>query len=264
MIDIHHHLLWDLDDGPDSPEISFQMAAAAARDGITHIVATSHGNNFWRFRPDLVMERTDLLRRRLAAENIPLTLGAACDFHLSFDNIADALLNPTLYSINNGPYILVELPDFGIPSRLTETFYEMQLAGLTPILTHPERNQTLQYSPDRLMDWLRGGMLIQITAASITGAFGRTAEKMAHKLLADDWVHFVSTDAHNLTTRPPVLSPAREWVANRHGRVVAERLFVTNPLCVFVGRHLPPQPSPKRIYDNGIYKRSFLQRLFRR
>jgi protein-tyrosine phosphatase len=264
MIDIHHHLLWDLDDGPHTPEQSLDMARAAARDGITHIVATSHGNNFWEFQPELVAQRTAQLRADLAAEHISLTLGSGCDFHLSYDNIAAALREPARFAINNGGYLLVELPEYGFPRQLAETFYEFQLAGLTPILTHPERNHTLQSQPQRMQEWLRGGMLIQITAGSITGAFGHTAQNMAHRLLADNWVHFVATDAHNLTSRPPLLSAARSWVTNRHGSEAAERLFVTNPLAVFESRQLPPQPTPRGVFDDKEPNRTLLQRLLRR
>src|SRR6202012_2764090 len=121
------------------------------------------------------------LRAALAAEHIDLTLGTGCDFHLSYDNLADAKLTPRKYTINGGDYLLVELPDYGLPLNLTETFYEMQIAGITPILTHPERNLTLQNDPNRMIEWLRGGMLIQITAASILGKFGKSAEKASHR-----------------------------------------------------------------------------------
>ena len=91
----------------------------------------------------------------------------------------------------------------GFSRGLTEIFYQLQLAGLTPILTHPERNPTLQSDPERMVDWLRGGVLVQVTAGSVMGRMGKHAERMAHDLLANRWVHFLATDAHNTTSRPP-------------------------------------------------------------
>ena len=87
------------------------------------------------------------------------------------------------------------------------------MPGLTPILTHPERNPTLQTDQPRLMDWLRGGVLVQVTAGSVLGRMGRHAERMAHDLLANRWVHFLATDAHNTTSRPPKMREAFELVA---------------------------------------------------
>ena len=94
-----------------------------------------------------------------------------------------AQADPARFSINGLGYLLVEVPDYGLPPGLTETFYELQLAGLTPILTHPERNPTLQKEPERMKDWLRGGVLIQVTADSLTGHKGKQAERMALDLL---------------------------------------------------------------------------------
>lgn len=264
MIDIHHHLLWGLDDGSDSLETSVAMARLAAEQGITHIVATSHASNHWTFQPDAVAAKAAELRAILAAEKIPLTLGTGCDFHLSYDNLADAKLNPRKYTVNNGDYLLVELPDYGLPLNLTETFYELQIAGITPILTHPERNLTLQNDVNRMIDWLRGGMLVQVTAASIAGKFGRHAEKASQKLLADNWVHFVATDAHNVNSRPPLVHEAKEIVERKCGKEAAERLFVTNPRAVFESRTLGEQPEPRHVFADLEDNRNWLEKLLRR
>src|SRR6185312_10055974 len=118
-------------------------------------------------------------RARLADAGIPITLGSGCDFHLSFDNVTRAKQDPARFSINGLGYLLVEVADYSLPPGLTETFYELQLAGLIPILTHPERNPTLQKDPNRMKDWLRGGLLIQVTADSLTGHKGKQAQRMA-------------------------------------------------------------------------------------
>ena len=190
----------------------------------------------WAFDPAAVEERLSTLQAALAAESIALTLASGCDFHLSYDNIQDAVAHPTRYTINRKSYLLVELPDHGLSPNLGETFYELQLAGMTPMLTHPERNHTLQKDPARLADWMRSGLLIQITTSSVLGQMGKTAERVAHKLLADRWVHFMATDAHNLTTRPPRMREARDLVAKRYGDAYAQLLCNDNPLAAFEGR----------------------------
>ena len=175
MVDIHHHLLPGVDDGANSIETSVEMARLAAGEGITHVACTPHANNHFAFDRQANAAKTEDLRKRLAEQNIPLTLGSGCDFHLSFENLKQAQADPAQFSINGLGYLLVEVADYSLPPGLTETFYALQLAGLTPILTHPERNPTLQQEPERMRDWLRGGVLVQVTADSLTGHKGRHA-----------------------------------------------------------------------------------------
>ena len=261
MIDIHHHLLPGLDDGSKSLEISVAMAKLAVEDGITHVVCTPHANGKYLFDPEVNQRKAGELRDALAAQNIPLTLGLGCDFHLSYDNIQEAKENPTRYSVNGLGYIMVEIPDYGLPASLTEIFYELQLAGLTPVLTHPERNPTLQADLPRLEEWLRAGVLIQVTGDSVRGSMGKSAERMAHHLLSARWVHFLATDAHNTSSRPPRLSEARTIVAKKYGAEYADFLCTTNPRAVFEGQPLPTQEEPRNLFDDREPKNWF-QRLF--
>jgi protein-tyrosine phosphatase len=248
MVDIHHHLLPGLDDGPNTMEASIAMARLAVAEGITHVICSPHANGHYEFDPAVNAAKTEELRTRLTEQNIPLKLGSGCDFHLSFDNVKRAQVDPARFSINGLGYLLVEVPDYGLPPGLTETFYELQLAGLTPILTHPERNPTLQNEPNRLIDWLRGGVLIQVTADSLTGHKGRHAERMAHDLLEKRWVHFLATDAHNATSRPPRLRDAHDMVATRYGASYAHALCVTNPLAVFLGKQFEVEEEPRGLF----------------
>jgi len=250
MVDIHHHLLPALDDGSPDLATSLAMARMAASDGITHVVCTPHASSQWTFDPAVTASRLNDLRAALAAESIPLTLGAGCDFHLSYDNIEDAHANPTRYTINAGRYLLVELPDVILAPRMGETLYSLRAAGMVPILTHPERNLTLQRTPERLANWLRNGLLIQITTSSVLGEMGKEAERMAHRLLDNRWVNFLATDAHNLTTRPPVMSRVHDLIAKKYGAEYAHLLCTTNPTAVFQNQRLRSQPAPLNLFPN--------------
>ncbi|HTY84702.1 MAG TPA: CpsB/CapC family capsule biosynthesis tyrosine phosphatase [Silvibacterium sp.] len=263
MIDIHHHLLFGLDDGPVDIETSLEMIEMAVRDGITHIVCTPHANARWAFNPAINRQKLDELNLRMKSK---VTLGLGCDFHLSYDNIEDALNNRDKYTINGKQYLLVEFADLMIPTSLNDSFYEMLVAGLQPIITHPERNFTIQKHPERMKEWLRGGCLVQVTAASLTGRFGRTAQAMAMQFLEKDWVHFLATDAHSLQGRPPILREAYEIVAKRFGKDTAERLCVENPRAAFYGEELSQQPEPQGIEAEdeakGRQRKGLLGRLF--
>ena len=250
MVDLHHHLLPGLDDGAKELAGSVEMARVAVADGITHVVCTPHASGRYAFDPALVADRLAELRTALAAESLPLTLGEGCDFHVNYDNVEDALANPRKYTINHLEYLLIELPDMAISRTLDETLFELRQAGMTPILTHPERNPTLQRDPERLRDWMRAGLLCQVTAGSVTGDMGKAAEKMAHQLLADRWVHFLATDAHDPIRRAPRMSEARDWVARKHGPDYAELLTLTNPTAVFHGQPLPDQEAPRNLFDD--------------
>jgi protein-tyrosine phosphatase len=244
MIDIHHHLLWGLDDGPAEIETSLAMIEMAAGDGITHIVCTPHANARWAFDPEVNRQKLDELTSQMKSK---VTLGLGCDFHLSYDNIEDALKNRNKYTINGRQYLLVEFADLTIPTSISDSFYEMIVAGMQPIITHPERNFTIQKHPERMKEWLREGCLVQVTASSLTGRFGKTAQSMAMQFLEKDWVHFLATDAHNVQGRPPILREGYDLLVKHFGRETAERLCVENPRAVFNGENLPEQPEPQGI-----------------
>ncbi len=260
MIDIHHHLLWGLDDGAPDLDTSLAMAKMAAADGISHVVCSPHANGKYAYEPEKIAEKIAELQRLLDTESVALKLGQGCDFHLSYENILEAKVDPARFSINGLGYLLVEIPDYGLPRGLTDIFYQLQLAGLTPILTHPERNPTLQTDRLRLVDWLKGGVLVQVTAGSIVGRMGKHAERMAHDLLANRWVHFLATDAHNLASRPPKMQEAFDAVAKKYGPDYAHLLCVSNPLAAFLGKPMPPQMEPLNLYEEDAPK-SWWQRL---
>ncbi|MDE3104148.1 MAG: exopolysaccharide biosynthesis protein [Acidobacteriota bacterium] len=254
MIDIHHHLLWGLDDGSTSLETSVEMAAMAAQDGITHIVCTPHANSEYSYDPAVVEAKIATLQASLNQRQIPITLGRGCDFHLSYDNVQQALHQPGRFSINGLGYLLIELPDYGLSQALPETLYQLRLAGMTPILTHPERNATLQADPDRMIEWLRSGLLLQVTASSVTGQMGRRAQKVAWQLLERRWVHFLATDAHNLGSRPPRMRQAHDLVAEKLGPEYAHALCLGNPLAAFKGKPLALLPEPDGVFDDNNTK----------
>jgi protein-tyrosine phosphatase len=240
MVDIHCHILPGLDDGADTLVTSIRMAEMAIADGVTHVVGTPHANAQYKFDPELIRQRRDELQ---SAVGDRLTLGTGCDFHLSYENLQDIHKNPRRYTINQKNYLLVEFADFAIPPSMDDTLHRLQLAGLSLILTHPERNALLRAKPERMYRWLHQGCYVQVTAQSILGRFGSAAQHRAEQWLDEDRVHFVASDAHNLKNRPLQLRAAYDKVAERRGEDVAQALFQDNPLAAFEGRSLPYEPE---------------------
>jgi protein-tyrosine phosphatase len=236
VIDIHCHILPGLDDGPETFEIATAMAEMAIADGITHVIGTPHAHPEFEFDPAKIKERRDELQAIFEGR---LKIATGCDFHLSFENLSDIRTYPSRYTLNQKNYLLVEFADFSIPPALDQALHELQLAGLTPIVTHPERNPLLRAQPERLFKWLRQGCYAQVTAQSLLGKFGRSAQETSRKWLAAGAVHFIASDAHNVTSRPLRLKETFDWVAKRHSVDVAQALFVGNPLAAFEGEPLP-------------------------
>jgi protein-tyrosine phosphatase len=240
MVDIHCHILPNLDDGAESMEIACGMAEMAIEDGVTHIIGTPHASPEHTFAPELIKQRRDELQARFEGR---LTFATGCDFHLSFENLQDIRHDPWRFTLNQKRYLLVEFADYSIPPSIDQALHELQLAGLRPIITHPERNPLIRSQPDRLYRWLLQGCYAQITAQSVLGKFGEAAQEMADEWLNANAVHFIASDAHNVSSRPLRLKETFELIAKARGEDVAQALLIDNPLAAFEGRPLPWVPE---------------------
>lgn len=251
MIDIHSHVLYGLDDGAGTIEDSVAMVRMAAEHGTTDLVATPHANPTYSFDPQIVQER--LLEVAEASGHV-LRLHAGCDFHLSYDNIQDALANPRKYTINQQSYLMVEFSDLLIFHNTAEIFTRLEEAGMTPVITHPERNGLLRQRVDQIAQWVEAGACVQVTGQSLLGEFGRRAAEFSRTLLDRRLVHFLASDAHDCEHRPPRLDLAHAWLKEHYGEEWAEALCVTNPRTALIGEPLEPMEETSTIEPRRWYQ----------
>ncbi len=242
MVDIHSHILPEVDDGPKSWDVSVAMCRTAAADGITHMVATPHANDRYHYDREYLKGLVAHLQQ-LIGESPKLSLG--CDFHLSYDNLQDALANPTRYVIEGTRYLLVEFSNYSVPQQTTDSFLQLGNCGITPIITHPERNPILRESPQRVLEWADQGCVVQMTGSALTGFWGERTRRAALWLLEHQAVHVLATDAHDTEKRVAILSTARDAAAAICGKDIAEAMVESNPLAIITNQTpLPYSPTP--------------------
>jgi protein-tyrosine phosphatase len=241
VVDIHSHILPEVDDGPKSWDVSVAMCRAAAADGITHMVATPHANDRYHYDREYLTGLVAHLQQLIG--DIPkLSLG--CDFHLSYDNLQDAIANPGRYVIEGTRYLLVEFSNYSVPQQTSDSFFKLGDCGITAIITHPERNPILRESPQRVLEWAEQGCVVQMTGSALTGFWGDRTRRAALWLLEHQAVHILATDAHDTEKRVPILSRARDAAAEICGEDIAEAMVEANPRAIITNQPLPYFPRP--------------------
>lgn len=239
MIDLHHHCLPGVDDGPGTLEEALAQCRAAAADGIRTVVATPHRRHPQYDVPaESARAAHGALSAAIAKEGIPLELLLGHEAHYGPELAGDLRDGGTLRLGGNGRWFLFELPDTHLPAHLDRMIFDLHLAGQYPVLAHPERNHELADHPERLEPLRRQGVAVQVTAMSVTGEFGRRAKKAAERWLKEGLVDLLATDAHGTGKRPPLLRAAVEAAAGIVGKEAAERLVTGNPARILRGEAL--------------------------
>jgi protein-tyrosine phosphatase len=265
MIDLHSHILPGLDDGsPDLAE-SLEMARLAVADGTTHMACTPHVMpGVYRNATPNIAEAVQALELELRRAAIPLALYVGADVHVAPD-LPDRLTLGTVPTLNGSRYFLFEPPHHILPPRLEDLATRVINAGFVPILTHPERLTWIKANYDVIERLNALGCLIQLTADSVIGAFGRTALYFSEKLLDEGRVDIVASDTHGAGRRRPGLSQAVVAIANRCGDDEAYNMAVKRPDAILQDRPLVPigKRSAKRSDASSVGRFGGFGRLFK-
>lgn len=229
MIDIHAHILPGLDDGPGSIDESLAICRIAASDGIKKIVATPHiYPGVYNNNRKGILDRVGQLNRVIIEEGIDLEILPGADIHLTRD-IFSQLENGDCIGINNTCYLLIELPEI-LPVNCEDIVFRLRGEGYVPVISHPERNFDIQKNPDKLKKLIEMGALAQVTAMSLTGAFGYMIKRSARSLLKGNLAQIIATDAHSVDKRPPILSEAVRIAGKIIGKEEAYAMVYHTPM----------------------------------
>ncbi len=235
-VDIHCHVLPGVDDGPATMAAAVALCQRLVSDGITTVIATPHqlGQYTGRNGADAVRLAVAELSAELAGRGVPLRVLPGGDVRVD-DGLAARLADGGVLTLGDaGAFILLELPHETLVD-LARPVADLAAAGVTAVLSHPERNEVLARRSDAVVPWLAAGMVMQVTAGSLVGQFGPAAERAGWRMIESGQVAIVATDAHDAERRPPAMSAAVDAVAARLGHAVARRLCLENPLKVLRG-----------------------------
>ena len=233
--DIHCHIVPDIDDGSNSTDESVAMAHIADRDGTKTLIATPHqlGANH-RVTVDAIKEGVASLRERLQAENIDVAILPGADIRIDPELPKLLKQGEVLTLADRGRHVLLELPhDTYYP--LDRLLKSLRKQGLIGILSHPERNRGIIQDPSVMWDVIEAGGLLQITAASLTGAFGSSCQEIAELAVDEGLVHFIASDAHDTKHRPFGMREAYDTICEMAGEKLADLVCCENPARIFEG-----------------------------
>ncbi|WP_438434515.1 tyrosine-protein phosphatase [Gorillibacterium sp. sgz500922] len=222
MIDIHTHILPALDDGAADLAEALGMARMAAAEGIDIVIATPHHRNSrYTNEADSVQEAVSKLQEQIDAHDIPLKLRTGQEIH-GYSELLKDWDEGRLLTLADSPYLLLEFPAGEVPRHAKEWIYELGVTGITAVIAHPERNKELAGNMHKLAELIEAGALTQVTSHSLTGAFGRSIQKISMQMGRNRMIHFVASDAHNLQTRPFALREAYRLLAKEAGQEAAD------------------------------------------
>lgn len=243
MIDLHSHILPGLDDGPASMEGSLQLARAAVAAGTRTIVATPHVNGGYGIGPERIAEGVAELTDALARAAIPLEVlpGGEIAIWRLVDLDDDTLRG---FALGGGPRLLVESPFSPVVGEFEPMVLDLQQRGHRVLLGHPERCPAIQRDPERLVRLVQAGVLVQVTAGSMEGAFGSTVRRFTVSLLREGLVHVVASDAHDHVKRPPGQTAGFRALEAELPGLGEQQSWMTElvPAAILAGEPLPERP----------------------
>lgn len=228
MIDIHSHLIPNVDDGAKSPEETIELIKEAREAGITDIILTPHYiiNSYEQNAETLILLK-DKLQQIINSENIKVNLHIGMEVYIT-DNLVEILKQNKILTLAGSKYLLMELPLNTNVQYLDMVIFKLIENNIIPIIAHPERYKFVQEDPSKVRELIESGCLIQSNIGSILGIYGKKAKKTIKYLLKNDLINFIATDTHRKNTIYPLLEKGIKKIEKITGKENAEELTNLN------------------------------------
>ena len=236
LIDIHSHILHNLDDGSSDLNSSVEMCKIAIENGTSDIIATPHA-----FHPQFNVNIEDRnnrifeLQNELDRLNLPINVHPGFEYRIHEKLIRHLIESSEFTLCGKGKFFLLEFDPMFIPPNFETFLFDAKVNGFQPILVHPERNYDIIKNIDLLENLVNKGLEIQITASSIIGKKGRTVRHFSEKIVKKNIVHYVASDIHCPNSKDYNLENAYKRILNLCGEDYTDSLFIRNPKKIVMG-----------------------------
>ncbi len=258
MIDIHTHILFGIDDGSESLEISLRQLKIMSEAGVEKVVLTPHYiRNSYHNTREVIDEKLQILKQAVKDEDIPIELYPAAEVYLEKDIIKD--IEKENFNINNSRYVLVETSLSQFPPDLLQILYQLVVKGFKPILAHPERYSNIANDFRIAEDLINRNVYMQVNAGSILGNYGKHIKKAALNLLEYGYAHFLASDNH-CKSDDYILPKAVEKITEKYDGYLAELLTEINPQKVLDNENIPYFYLERK--TEIIKEKSLLEKIF--
>ena len=228
MIDIHTHIIFDVDDGSDTLEESIAILKKARENGVTDIILTPHYIDEGRYDKEKIDRNFNILLKKVNEQDIDIKLYLGNEIAV-YGNITRILEDKRVKCLANSKYILIEFPMGTDVDYVLDTIYEIKLKNLVPVIAHPERCECFVKHPELINNVVNEGALLQCNTGSLLGVYGLKAKKIVKKLLKDNLISFFATDTHNAKNRRyKELNKVEIKVEEMVGLYEKNKLFVYN------------------------------------
>lgn len=236
IVDIHCHILPGVDDGAVTERMAVEMIRMEKEQGVNRIILTPHYRvGVFETEQEVITRRFKRLCEINKKTKTGMELYLGCEFHRA-SAMTDKLQQGIRPTMDGSRYVLVEFSHRDEYVRIRKTVYELIIKGWIPIIAHGERYPSLMGNLDRIEEVLRLGAKLQITAGAVYGQHGFRYKRICKKLMSEDLVHFIATDAHDLKNRAPDLGRCAEYIERKKGPVYTRRILVDNPGMILAER----------------------------
>lgn len=229
IADIHCHILPATDDGADSMEEAKQMLLKEYEDGVRMIIATPH-YRAGMFEPSMkdIVHRLKELRDAASQITPELKIYLGCEYHTG-SRMTDDLKNKRRPVMAGSSYVLTEFSSAHTFERIRNQIYELVAEQYRPIIAHIERYPCLEEDIGKVEELKRLGAYIQCNASAVMGEYGLRTRKYCRRIMKEDLLDFIASDAHGIKHRTPNMGACAKYVTKKMGKSYADKIFRRNP-----------------------------------